>query len=257
MKFNRSAACVVASSALLLSACAVTPAQSSNEKPTIAPETMLAAGPAESKRAAAAFDYGDVAGTFTINVANRDGYTAKIEAVIHKPTLVSSAKEMPSWCPPHFASGSNRDAKLAEASSIISQTVEASVKLDDRPGFPGPSKWAPTVSTGLGGKVRDANGKDPYSDGGYGKCSMNSAGGAAPTLTSEGYQTVWSDIEFGRSTPAKPLPTKVEDVPMDADGYYFVVKDASKCEVQAAEGLTLKPGSTNSGCEFSLIPKAG
>jgi hypothetical protein len=254
--FKRSAACLLASTALLLTGCAVSPAQSSNEGSAAAADTKAA----DSKPSTPAFDYGPVAGTFTIHVANTDGYTATIKAVMHKPTLVSSTKEMPSWCPPHFSNG-NSNETLTEASSIISQTVEASVTLDDRPGFPAPSKWAPTVETSTGVRGPDG-GSDPYA--GYGECSSNSAGGVAPTLTSEGYQAVFSDVAYGRSTPAKPLPTKIEDARF-YNHYSMYVKGAAKCSMEPVEGFTFlaghnSPELNNGGCQFfavPAVPKAG
>lgn len=259
-KFKRSAACLFASTALLLSGCAISPAQSSTESPAAAAATTHSAKAADSTPSAPAVDYGPVLGTFTIHATNSDGYTATIKAVLHKPTLVSSTKDMPSWCPDRFSNGSSADETLSQASSIISQTVEASYTLDNRPGFPDPSKWAPNVST----HVSSVGDHDPYP--GYGKCSANSAGGPAPTLTSEGYKTVTSDIKYGRSTPAKPLPTKIEDVHFDENGYYFTVKDGNKCQIQAADGFTFgaetnpdfnSPERNDGHCTFFVVPKAG
>lgn len=260
-KFKRSAACLFASTALLLSGCAISPAQSSTESPAAAAATTPSAKAADSKPSTPAVDYGPVVGTFTIHATNSDGYTATIKAVAHKPTLVSSTKDMPFWCPNSFSNGSSADETLSEASSIVSQTVEASYTLDDRPGFPPPSKWAPTVQTYLNVRTEDMNNHRYV---GYGKCSSNSAGGAAPTLTSAGYQTVMSDIRYGRSTPAKPLPTKIEDVPF-FDGYDLSVRNASKCSIEPAKGVTFlsTPGGSNTpelnngSCDFAAVAKAG
>lgn len=259
--FKRSAVCLLASTALLLTGCAASPAQGSDENSATAADTTLPPKAADTKEPEApAFDYGPVAGTFTIHAGNADGYTATIKAVVHKPTLVSSMGEMPSWCPPRFSTDSWES--LVEASSIISQTVEASFALDDRPGFPAPSNWAPIVETSVGVRALDG-GIDPYA--GYGKCSSSSAGGAAPTLTSEGYQTVVSDVAFGRSTPAKPLPAKIEEAGF-SNYYYLSVRRASSCSIEPAEGFTFLAGSGNSpelnngDCTFFAVPavsKAG
>ena len=265
MKSIRTAACLLLAGAAALSGCSGE-AGNAEESAGVVPGAPAAQAEQQTQTIPAAPDYGDVLGTVQIEVTNRDGYMASVQATIHGVTMLSSVDELPSWCPGSFTPGT-KETTLFEASSILMQAVESTVRLAPHEGFPEPKDWSPLVSVGMSSIERvmkeGANSSvSLYS--GYGECAASSGAGPEPALTDAGYENIFIDLKDGRGTPAQPLPTTVEEVPFTQHPeFYLDVEDGETCSIQPSDEFIFvghedynSPERNNGSCAFILTPKA-
>lgn len=204
------------------------------------------------------FDYGKTLGNVQIDVEDQAGYTAVIDITLHEGIMASSSEAMPEWCADSFSSDSE---SITSASSILWQAMEYTVELGDHEGFPEPTDFAPIPEMSI-------SGIEPSSFPSQGKCVAYSTGPEPQALTNEGYEGVSVHAEYGRATPAEPLPTSLEEIqriPGSEGEIYLNIQTRGECNMRPTTEFTTGaqhneqfngPDRNNGWCTFLLTPVA-
>ena len=215
-------------------------------QPSVEPVTAVPTIPTHPES-----DYGEIVGTLQIDVENEDGYTAVIDVAFREAVLLTQAGQLGPSCLVAHYQAQDHDVDIHDASAIVVRTLDYRVTLGDHAGFPLPTGFAPIIEESGDTALTVVN--SGFTN--YGSCET----GGGLKLTDAGYEGRNMKMNWGRSTPAEPLPTSINDVTGVGEGWSFDVEspDSINCTIRPTDDFILEVDpyyETTDFCRFGVEP---